>query len=356
MGEVPSLAIGGTKKMQMRSSLSVDKNGLNSTQAGYNAAEGDLNGNTGMGWFPGYAYNLETGERLNMAFGEDSWMAGDNGADMKWNPTSADVAFAPDYSVMYPIFGGKHYIYVFGHNGDQTFSGDAIFGNTRKNVPRYDEGKFIHDLLKVATTSNVNDIYARQVYEDAMWVNMPLLATGHQLFESDVKVRLRVAKSYKYGYSTTNISVIDTSLSPINHNLPMYGFNTSNIGTKVANPDAATSALDLINVVPNPYYAYSGYEFKTGDNIVKLTNLPEKCTINIYTLNGTLVRTFNVDQPPTAKNTMGVAVTSVDWDLKNQVRIPIASGLYIIHVDVPGVGEKILKWFGVVRPIDLDAY
>ena len=34
------------------------------------------------------------------------------------------------------------------------------------------------------------------------------------------------------------------------------------------------------------------------------------------------------------------SVTSVDWDLKNDYGIPIASGLYIIHVNSPGIGEK----------------
>jgi hypothetical protein len=49
-------------------------------------------------------------------------------------------------------------------------------------------------------------------------------------------------------------------------------------------------------------------------------------------------------------------LTSLDWDLKNHKNIPIASGTYIIHIDVPNVGEKILKWFGVMRPIDLDNF
>ena len=35
-----------------------------------------------------YAINVETGERLNIIFGEDSWLAGDNGNDMIFNPTS----------------------------------------------------------------------------------------------------------------------------------------------------------------------------------------------------------------------------------------------------------------------------
>jgi hypothetical protein len=63
-------------------------------------------------------------------------------------------------------------------------------------------------------------------------------------------------------------------------------------------------------------------------------------------VSGTLIRKFTKDSPQ----------TYLDWDLKNQAGIPVASGLYIIHVNVEGVGEKILKWFGVMRPVDLDTY
>ena len=40
-----------------------------------------------MGWFPRYAIDIETGERLNIIFAEDSWQKepGLNGDDMKWN-------------------------------------------------------------------------------------------------------------------------------------------------------------------------------------------------------------------------------------------------------------------------------
>ena len=52
-------------------------------------------------------------------------------------------------------------------------------------------------------------------------------------------------------------------------------------------------------------------------------------------------------------------LTSVDWDLKNNQGIPVASGLYVIHVRTMIDGKKqnkILKWFGVLRPIDLDTF
>jgi hypothetical protein len=343
--ESTALAEGGANKMDMRKAPSRDKQGRKAGDAGYNAAEGDLNGTTGMGWFPGYALNLETGERLNMAFGEDSYLTSQNGRDMIWNPTSE--LFSPTFD---PIFGGKHYIYIFGHNGDRRYTSDPILGTALRDIPRYDEGKVMHDLFAASATAGPTTAsgigYKREVYADAMWVNIPLAVPGHSLNETDVKVRLRVSRPYQKGYSTTTAPITDTAMSPVNRNLPYYRFNTSDIVTHKNDAATAEEALDLINIVPNPYYAYSSYETSGLDNIVKITNLPDVCTVTIYTLNGTLIRKFKKDDPK----------TSLDWDLKNQARIPIASGLYIIHVDVPNVGEKILKWFGVIRPIDLDQY
>jgi len=48
--------------------------------------------------------------------------------------------------------------------------------------------------------------------------------------------------------------------------------------------------------------------------------------------------------------------TSIDWDLKNQKGIPIASGMYLIHIDAGTLGSTTLKWFGMIRPIDLDTF
>ncbi|MCH7975768.1 MAG: hypothetical protein IIC18_04340, partial [Bacteroidetes bacterium] len=58
----------------------------------------------------------------------------------------------------------------------------------------------------------------------------------------------------------------------------------------------------------------------------------------VYTVSGSLVRTFSKDGPS----------RSLDWNLTSEANLPIASGMYIIHVDVPGVGERVLK-FGVVQ-------
>ena len=106
--------------------------------------------------------------------------------------------------------------------------------------------------------------------------------------------------------------------------------------------------MDLIKVVPNPYYGSSKYERDQVDHRVKITNLPKTCTISIYNVSGTLVRQVSLDSDQN--------VTGWDWDLKNNYNVSISSGVYIIHVDAGEIGEKVLKWFGALRPIDLDSF
>src|SRR3982751_4676813 len=85
-----SNAEGNAGKNTIRKHVSLDNN--------FNAVPGD----SGFSYFPGYAVSLETGERLNMAFGEDSYIrtakgfTSDMGADMKWNPDYNDTIDDPN--------------------------------------------------------------------------------------------------------------------------------------------------------------------------------------------------------------------------------------------------------------------
>jgi len=354
--------------LDYRRSASVDKNGV----ANYPSADNNDFAD-GMGWFPGYAINLETGERLNICFGENSGLSSgvfnQNGGDMKWNPTTKQTDSIPwNPGKKGPVYGGQHYIYVFGHNKDNT-NPLTVTPLDTINVPRYDAGRRIREILGLNGGQPL-DVQKREIYRDAMWVNIPLLATGQSLLASDVTVRLRVGKPYKPGYSAAymanGVSVVYTDTASTafgqNRNLPMYRFNTDGIATHTGEHDLAVEALDLIKVVPNPYYAYSAYETSSLDNKVKITNLPETCTVSIYNLNGTLIRKYSKGEPSTMHTPKGLSDGpawhdgSIDWDLKNTAAIPISSGVYLIHVEVPGVGEKVVKWFGVMRPINLDSF
>lgn len=372
---------GGTakkaRKLDYRRALSVDKNGSTATGPDNNDFA------TGMGWFPGYAINLETGERLNIAFGENSALVNENGNDMKWNPTSNQTAST--YNLPWdsagqafgsPVYGGQHYIYVFGHNKDNDPTGTINTPNDFINVPRYDKGKRIREIMDTLNAVP-SDAVKSQVFRDAMWVNIPLLKPLHTLLETDVTIKLRVAKPYRKAYSsaywvdglTTSYADTASTAGGQNGNLPMYTFSTSGIATHTMDNDMAVEALDLIRVVPNPYYAYSHYESSSLENIVKITNLPEVCTVSIYNLSGTLIRRYKKGEAVATHGAFNAATSvvagvpviatydgSLNWDLKNTANIPISSGVYIVHVDVPGVGEKIVKWFGVMRPIDLENF
>jgi hypothetical protein len=251
---------------------------------------------------------------------------------MIWNPTSRIFDNNFNQEILSPnvIFGGGHYIYVFGNNGTDPVN----------DVPAYDEGAFIYSKLS-DNNFNPSNAEKRRVWKDCMWVGIPLLSENGQLLANDVKVELRVTKPYR-----SNMAVGWAATEPENGNLPMYTFTTGDFATVRGDLATAESALDLIRAVPNPYYAHSGYERTQLDNIVKIINLPDDCTVRIYTVNGILVREFKKSSP----------ITSLDWDLKNHKQIPVASGVYLIHVEAPGIGEKVIKWFGTIRQLDLDSF
>lgn len=411
MQDDPNLSEGGAKKFEIRKHPSVDKNGNpgdgvvtnDPNDADYIAAEG-------MSWFPGYAINVETGERLNIVFGEDSWNYNDNGNDLIWNPTARVTGSAYTYP-----FGGRHYIYVFGNNRYEVYNTNtsaipeiAALHGLPIGAGRYDGCKQLYPQWKAAfanVTAPASKVQVSRVMKtilhDAMWVNLPVLSSSNYAFNNpsqiptEVKIRIRVRKPYRYGYSTfyTNTtppgspyyadlvswkssypfapsllpanvgSLINVSSNPINGNFPAYQFSTSDIYTITNKDEIAKNALDIIRVVPNPYYAYSTYEGNRLDTRIKITNLPSDCTVKIYTLNGTLIRTLtrnmeNQEDQFSYTNDFKQAkwLPYIEWDLKNQSGVLVSSGMYIIHVESPKFGEKIIKWFGIMRPYDLQSF
>lgn len=321
---------GGGTQMKIRQAPSVGKDG-----------QPDGTG-TGMSWFPGYAIDVETGQRLNIFFGENSIYSADNGfvangtpltngADMIWNPNSVtfqdfDGSGLPN-DLSEVVMGGQHFVYVT---------------NTK-----YDEGV---DLGTKLAGSNPQIVSALR---SVQWTSFPIMAAGTRLnsiaeglIPTDLRVQLRVNNPYK-------TTVADGRSHP-NNGYPQYEFNLDAFKPSTSNVEVAQGALDLINVVPNPYYAYSAYETRRFDNIVKITNVPAKCTITIYSLDGKFIRQYVRDENPgVVSGALNEQIaTSVEWDLKNAKGIPVSAGVYLIHVDVPGVGERVIKWFGINRTFD----
>ncbi len=319
LGEDKGLNIGGADKMEVRKSPSVDQNGLP-----------DGTG-TGFGWFPGYAVNLETGERLNILFGEDSSIPQENGTDMVWNPTS--TVFNENGR---PVFGGKHYIYVA---SPKTIGA----GVDLYRGPRYDGCANYFTRLAVATNTAKNQVFSQMIYT-SMAMTAPgskMLSPYDNLVPDDVTIRIHVKRPYA-SFSIDGVVANDS--------MPLFRFSTDGLNTVVNDKAVAKKALDKVSIVPNPYYAYSQYETPGNqlDSRIKITNLPPKCLVQIYTQDGIVVRTIRKDDP---------TQTYLIWDLKNNAKAPIGSGVYLIHIKSDDLGEeRIIKWFGIMRPVDYDNF
>jgi hypothetical protein len=309
----PGLSEGHVSKFGIRSHRSwngdLDDNG----RPKYSADAND----TGFSYFPGYAINTETGERLNIVFGEDSYLKQDNGSDLLWNPSSR---FTDSHGGV--VFGGKHYIYV---------------QNTR-----YDKGQELY-----TTFSGLPD------YRSFSWMSLPIVSPAQGLrplseglIPTETRVRIRVTTPYG--------RFIPDGVQPAQNNgNPFYTFSTRNMAPRSL-ADAANrwnndkdGLLEQIMVTPNPYYGYTGYETGRLNTTVRIINLPRKATINIYSTDGTLIRTLTKDDPNKSY---------VDWDIRNAKGLSIASGMYLFHVQADGIGEKVVRWFGAMRPVDLTNY
>ena len=118
--------------------------------------------------------------------------------------------------------------------------------------------------------------------------------------------------------------------------------------TKAATVSAekAKTELSEISVVPNPYIAAAAWEKRNlnqtgrGERKIDFINLPAQCTVRIYTIAGQLVKTLQKDSMPTDG--------AISWNLVSDDGMDIAYGLYIYHVDAPGIGTHIGR-FAIIK-------
>lgn len=176
---------------------SVDKNG-----------NPDNSGTTGFGWFPGYAINVETGERLNIMFSENSADEYNHGNDMIFNPTNV-YAFKKDTSGAYilgsdgqpipmsraeydsiylsiyeygqsnnylgePLNGGRHYVYICGSSGN-TANTYYYHSNRQRNYNDNDQTITISGSTLGGTFTGTDGVtypfYECGVYDEGKWLD-----------------------------------------------------------------------------------------------------------------------------------------------------------------------------------------
>jgi hypothetical protein len=285
---------------------------------------------------------VETGERLNIFFGENScfdpaigqYEPGSAGVnrDMMFNPsTQAGLPTGTQFNPGVSTFvGGQHFVYVMRTKYDECL---ALASRLRLGGTGFQK---ITELRNITWASMVFPASKMLSYKDGLVPN-------------DVTVTMRVNNPYApvKGKGT-------------NGTHPAYKFTLAGKQAAALTTQAQIdSSLNFINIVPNPYYGFSAYEINEFTSTVKLTNLPPQCKVSIYTLDGKFIRQFNRDEKPSVYpsaaqfgNRSKQITPDLEWDLKNDKNIPVSSGVYLINVDAGALGQRTIKFFAVNRQFD----
>jgi hypothetical protein len=123
-----------------------------------------------------------------------------------------------------------------------------------------------------------------------------------------------------------------------------YTFSVTSVNAPSVNSDLNETVLDAIRVVPNPYVVTSVFEVVQGSlanqRQLHFTHLPQECTIRIFNVAGQLIQTLNVNNP--------IETDRYIWNMLTKDNLELAYGVYVFHVEAPGIGEKVGK-FAVIK-------
>ncbi len=97
-----------------------------------------------------------------------------------------------------------------------------------------------------------------------------------------------------------------------------------------------------VKVVPNPYIIVNEWQSRSIVRRVRFINLPARCTIRIFNLNGELVRTLKHSET-SASGIVNDLGGDEWWNVLNDFHQLVASGVYIFHVE-SDVGEQVGKF------------
>ncbi len=129
--------------------------------------------------------------------------------------------------------------------------------------------------------------------------------------------------------------------------LPTLESGDYNRTAPVAAQQGPVNSFDIF-VVPNPHiFKDPDRSFGLNDPYrMEFRNLPESCTIRIYTISGDLVNVLK-HEPDQYGNLSGVEV----WNQKSDSGLLVAPGLYIYHVEsyTPGINKSFTGKFIIIR-------
>ncbi len=273
---------------------------------------------------PGFGFNIfnQTMEKARFTY-EQKRLSG------KYN--HPDPPAAPAFSIDYDRVNAR------------SIANIITWGTETESLPDPDDG--IPDLVGYR-------LYRSTYLPIGPWDTLATITKGNTQYFDGTRYTLRdssVKLGVNYYYALTAFdsgrsrwTPNSTAIFPETGSNRVPSLESSIFANRMIRPFKATTApspnTNDIVVVPNPFVSRAGFaQPSTGDEI-QFVNVPNPCTIRIYTIRGDLVATINQTQ-----GAGGIAV----WNQVTDFGQFVESGVYIYHIDSP-TGTKIGK-FAIIR-------
>jgi hypothetical protein len=199
-----------------------------------------------------------------------------------------------------------------------------------------------------ATNNNTWDPVGPGDREYLFILDKPYSETPDPAYENYILTADAMSMAILYAFWPQQTAIADGSPQPfvdgtIMRWIPNVAFDDSDVFTFTTpiatySDEAAKQDIIDIQVFPNPYLGSNEQELNKYQRFVTFNHLPQRANFRIYTVSGALVASFEKDD--------GSQLAT--WNLQNDNGLPVASGMYIIHIELPDLNtEKVLK-LGVV--------
>ncbi|MBI4545432.1 MAG: hypothetical protein HY703_09570, partial [Gemmatimonadetes bacterium] len=130
------------------------------------------------------------------------------------------------------------------------------------------------------------------------------------------------------------------NLPPFEPRQPMVTGVRFNAQSTAASELVGAPDISKVHTVPDPYFVRSAFEIGPANKKLYFVNLPPQAIVRIFTLNGTLVRVLEHNDPQGG--------TQLAWDLRNRNNQFVASGVYFFVVESAD-GQKKIGRFTVIQ-------
>ena len=74
------------------------------------------------------------------------------------------------------------------------------------------------------------------------------------------------------------------------------------------------------------------------------TGIPAPSTLRIFTVSGVMIREIQISESDLTSEYGGTYI----WDMLTKDNLEISYGIYLYHIEAPGIGEKVGK-FAVIK-------